>query len=205
MSRNFAIATIVFALGGMFFAGFATLDFAQHLDRQVHGIHCSFLPGVQAATAETSGCQVTLMSRYSSVLRTSVWGGIPVSLPGLALFAFLGFWGAYLVGKGAHNERPAAMFTVAAWTLPLITSVGMGYLALVELDAVCKLCIGIYSSSTLGFIAALIMFLRPAARGLDAADADATIVTGPPLMGGPGSVTNLRPCVLRAACSSPSR
>jgi uncharacterized membrane protein len=155
MTRNLTAATVAFALLGMFFASYATLDFANHLDRQVHNIHCSFLPGVQAAASDSEGCQVTLMSRYSSVLRTQVWGGIPVSLPGMALFAFLGFWGSYLLASKRHTERNAAYFTLLAWTVPLITSGVMGYLALVELDAACKLCIGIYTSSTLGFLTAI--------------------------------------------------
>ena len=154
MTRNLTLATIAFALLGVFFASYATLDFANHLDRQVHGIHCSFLPGVETAASESSGCQVTLMSRYSSVFRTQLWGGLPVSLPGMALFAFLGFWGAYIASTGRHRERSVAVFTLVAWTIPLLTSCVMGYLALVELDAACKLCIGIYSSSTLGFLAA---------------------------------------------------
>ena len=54
-----------------------------------------------------------------------------------------------------HTERNAAYFTLLAWTVPLITSCVMGYLALVELDAACKLCIGIYTSSTLGFLTAI--------------------------------------------------
>ena len=155
MTRNLTLATIAFALLGVFFASYATLDFANHLDRQVHGIHCSFLPGVETAASESSGCQVTLMSRYSSVFRTHLWGGLPVSLPGMALFAFLGFWGAYVLTTGRHRERSVAVFTLVAWTIPLLTSVVMGYLSLVELDTACKLCIGIYSSSTLGFLAAV--------------------------------------------------
>ncbi len=160
MIRIAAVATVVIALAGLFFASYATLDFAEHLDRQVHGIHCSFLPGVQEATAESSDCQVTLMSRYSSVLRTQVWGGIPISLPGMALFGFLASWGIWLVWTGGYHRRALARFTLLAWTVPALTSAFMGYLAWVELDAACKLCIGIYASSFLGLAAAAWMALR---------------------------------------------
>ena len=34
------------ALVGLTFAGFSTYDFVQHLDRQVHSVHCSFIPGL---------------------------------------------------------------------------------------------------------------------------------------------------------------
>jgi hypothetical protein len=33
------LALLACALG-LFFTGFSTFDFVQHLDRQVHGIHC---------------------------------------------------------------------------------------------------------------------------------------------------------------------
>lgn len=177
MTRNYAIATLVFAVLGLVFASVATYDFAQHLDRQVHGIHCTFLPGVTEATTETTGCQVTLMSRYSSVLRTTVWGGIPISLGGMAAFAFLAFYASYLLSSGAHRERTATGFGLLAWIVPVLTSVVMGYIALVELDAACKLCIGIYTSSFLGAIAAALLWND--ARRTSALGAEATLVAPP--------------------------
>src|SRR5579862_8053224 len=74
---------------GLVFAGISTYDFVQHLDRQVHSLHCSFIPGL-SHDAGTSGCQVAMMSPYSSVFRTHVWGGIPIALPAMAVFAFIG-------------------------------------------------------------------------------------------------------------------
>jgi uncharacterized membrane protein len=158
-TKALAAVTLVAALLGLLFSGVATKDFANHLDRQVHGIHCTFVPGLTEATTEASGCQVTLMSRYSSVLRSSYWGGIPISLPAMAVFAFLAFWATYLLAVGAHEERRSAGFTALAWALPLSTSLVMGYLSLVELDAVCKLCIGVYTSSLLGFGAAVALYV----------------------------------------------
>ena len=120
----------MFAMAGLFFSGVSTSDFTAHLDRQTHGLHCSFIPGADTPDVTgTSGCHATLMSPYSSVMRDSIWGGIPVSLPGMALFAFLAFWGGYLGVSGAHKERHATTFTLLAWTVPLLTSIGMGYLA----------------------------------------------------------------------------
>lgn len=180
-TRVFAIATLVFALSGLGFASFSTYDFAQHLDRQVHDIHCSFVPGLVAASSETSGCQLTLMSRYSSVLRTQFWGGIPISLPGMSVFAFLAFFATYLLVSGADRDKKVTSFTVAAWALPVLTSCVMAYFALVELDAVCKLCIGIYSSSLFGFLSALGLHLSAGAEpSIDLGAADATQVSGPP-------------------------
>jgi hypothetical protein len=63
---------------GIVLAGLSTYDFVQHLDRQVHSVHCSFIPGLGKAAGE-SGCQVAMMSPYSSMFRSSVWGGIPIA------------------------------------------------------------------------------------------------------------------------------
>lgn len=139
----------------MFFAGFSTWDFVAHLDRDVHDVHCSFIPGLLASdTSASSGCHITLMSPYSSVFRASVWGGIPVALPGLAVFAFLLFRGLDMLLNRREDDKRATTFLVLAAALPALTSVGMGYLSIVELGAACKLCIGIYISSFVALAAA---------------------------------------------------
>ena len=72
------VVVLAGAVIGTVFAAVSTYDFVQHLDRQVHNLHCSFIPGV--SHAGESGCQVAMMSPYSSVLRGHVWGGVPISL-----------------------------------------------------------------------------------------------------------------------------
>jgi len=144
------------ALAGLVFSGFSTYDFVEHLDRQVHAINCSFIPGLATPDVSgTSGCHTTLMSPYSSVFRKTLWGGLPVSLPGMALFSFLLFRGVDLVVARRADDLPARRFLVAASLVPVLTSAVMGYLAIVELDAVCKLCIGIYVSSGLCLLSAV--------------------------------------------------
>ena len=154
-----AYVLLVAALIGLWFASISTFDFTAHLDRQVHGIHCSFFPG-GAAEVGGSGCQVTLMSPYSSVARQSVWGGIPISLPAMSVFAFLAFWAISLIARDRTADPHATAFTLLATSLPLLMSLIMGYVSIVSLDTVCKQCIGIYTASILGFGAALVMFLR---------------------------------------------
>src|SRR5512142_634251 len=85
------VVVLVGAVLGLVFAGVSTYDFVQHLDRQVHSLHCSFIPGLSHGAGE-SGCQVAMMSPYSSVLRSHVWGGIPISLAAMSVFAFLWFY-----------------------------------------------------------------------------------------------------------------
>ncbi|MCA9571333.1 MAG: hypothetical protein KC656_26015 [Myxococcales bacterium] len=144
------------ALAGLFFTGWSTLDFVAHLDRQVHAIHCSFVPGLAAPDVSgASGCHTALMSPYSSVFRTALWGGLPVTLPGMAVFAYLLYRAIDAGVRGLGDEVGLARFTVAAWLLPVLTSVGFGWIALMELGELCKLCVGIYGSSAVGFLAAI--------------------------------------------------
>ncbi|MBC8073937.1 MAG: hypothetical protein IAG13_36800 [Deltaproteobacteria bacterium] len=147
---------VVACLLGLAFAAVSTYDFAQHLDRQVHDLHCSFIPGQRTATTGTEavGCQVTLMSPYSSVLRSTVWGGIPISLPAMAMFAFLAFRGLDLLGRTGAARKRAAGFLFAASAIPVLASAVMGAIAMLELGAACKLCIGIYGASLVALLAA---------------------------------------------------
>lgn len=153
--RPFTIVFLVAAASGMFFSGFSTWDFVTHLDRDVHDVHCSFIPGVlESDSSASSGCHVTLMSPYSSVFRAAIWGGIPIALPGLAVFSFLLFRGLDLALNRREDDKRATTFLLLATLLPVLTSLGMGYLSWVQLGAACKLCIGIYISSFLAFGAA---------------------------------------------------
>lgn len=155
--RPYTILFLLASAAGLYFAGYSTYDFVQHLDRQVHSIACSFVPGLAAADATgSSGCHATMMSPYSSVFRSAIWGGLPISLPGFAVFAFLFFRGLDLWFNRREEERAATGFVALASLLPLLTSMVMGYLSLVELDAACKLCIGIYVSSLVAFVAAVL-------------------------------------------------
>ena len=64
-------------------------DFAQHLDRQVHGLHCSFIPGMPAEasagllklatqgdflTPTCPSCSVKMTSRKSTAEGRKFWG-----------------------------------------------------------------------------------------------------------------------------------
>ena len=147
------------AIAGFTFASVSTYDFVAHLDRQVHGIHCSFLPGLAAPEAGNSGCHVTMMSPYSSMFRSSVWGGIPISLPAMCVFCFLAFWALWLIIRDKQRDPGATGFALAASLLPAIASIVMAYISLHQLGTACKLCIGIYSSSALCFVASLLLWL----------------------------------------------
>ncbi len=146
--RPATILFLVAAAVGLLFAAVSTYDFVQHLDRQLHGIHCSFIPGLGTLDASgSSGCATALMSPYSSVFRSVIWGGIPISLAGMAVFAFLLYRGADLLLSGKQACVRATGTLVAFSALPVITSVVMGAIAILELGELCKLCVGIYVAS----------------------------------------------------------
>lgn len=160
------IVVFVGAFVGIVFAGISTYDFVQHLDRQVHSLHCSFIPGMSHGAGE-SGCQVAMMSPYSSVLRTKVWGGIPIALPAMAVFAFIAFYGLDLLVTRRTGDRRATGFLALACGLPALTSVVMLTISLAKLGTTCKLCICVYIASALCLTGG-IMLWRAAARSQSA-------------------------------------
>lgn len=178
LSRVLQGLLAIFAMAGLFFSGVSTSDFTAHLDRQTHGLHCSFIPGADTPDVTgTSGCHATLMSPYSSVMRDSIWGGIPVSLPSMAVFAYLVVCAITILLLGKESEKRATGYQALAWALPFLTSCIFGYLSLHELDAACKICIGIYASSTLGMVTSIIAFVKarsgsPLASAMKAAAED---------------------------------
>jgi len=161
--RAALIAFAIFALLGVVFAAVSTYDFVAHLDRQVHAITCSIVPGLGPRDASgTSGCHAVLMSPYSSVFRSLTWGGIPIALPALGVFAFLFFRGLDLslrrdVGRGETG------FLIVAALLPATTSAIYLWISEVAVGTVCTVCGGIYGAS-LGVLVAAVWAHRGAAR-----------------------------------------
>lgn len=149
------LITLAGALLGCVFAALSTSDFMQHLDRQVHAIHCSFIPGAAKELGE-SGCKTVMMSPYSSFFRESTWGGVPVSLWALATFAFLAYRALHLLWKGKAT-RPESRFLVAATLLPVLMSALYGFLSVAKVGATCRVCVGIYGASALVFIGAVLV------------------------------------------------
>lgn len=158
-SRGPIIFLLIFSLGGVLFAGVSTYDFVAHLDRQVHAITCSYLPGLgKADVTGSSGCYAVLMSPYSSVFRTWTWGGIPIALPALSVFAYLLFRGLDLAWRRERNKGEMG-FMVAATALPLITSAVYYWISRSLVGEVCKLCVGVYVCSVGVFVAAVWAYL----------------------------------------------
>lgn len=154
--RKTLIALAVCALAGVIFAGVSSYDFIAHLDRQVHAITCSIVPGIGPKDASgASGCHTVLMSPYSSVLRDLTWGGIPIALPALGVFAFLLFRAADLLLR-KRMVRGETGFMVAATALPVVMSIVYAIISATQIGTFCKVCVGIYASSLGVFVAAIV-------------------------------------------------
>src|SRR5512133_31358 len=147
-----AVLALAGALVGALFSALSTTDFMQHLDRQVHALHCSFIPGAGKEIAE-SGCRTVMLSPYSSFFRAVLWGGIPISLWALAVFAFLAYRAGLMSWRGHATSGETKVLLVAS-ALPLAMSVAYGALSVYKLDALCKVCVGIYAASAVCFLGA---------------------------------------------------
>lgn len=162
------------ALAGALLCGLSTYDFARHIDRQVHAVHC----GVGAGGASgDSGCKAAMMSSYSSVLRSWVWGGLPIALPGMAAFAFLLFYGVELVVTGRLCDRRSTALFFAASAIPLGASLVMATISIFAVGALCTVCLGIYLASALCCGAAFAIWRR-AARGRPVVARERTVSSG---------------------------
>lgn len=147
-SRLPAILALVGAVLGLLFASYSTMDYAEHLDRGLHDVHCSFIPGA-AATSEAEACRAAMYSPYSALFRETMWGGVPISLFALGAFAFLGGFALYLLLAGENAPGKAVIFFAVVGITPLLVSLLMLTLSLTKLGHLCKTCVGIYIASFL--------------------------------------------------------
>jgi uncharacterized membrane protein len=157
-SRSYAVIALVASLLGLLFASNSTLDYASHLDRRLHDVHCSFIPGA-SVTSEAEACRAAMYSPYSALLKEAYWGGIPISLFAMGAFAFFVGFSLYLLMAGARAPRGAVLFFGAVSATPFLVSLVMFVISLAKLGHLCKTCVGIYISSTLLLIAGVMAFL----------------------------------------------
>src|SRR5215207_894642 len=114
---------------GLFFAAFSTHDYVQHLDRQLHGSHCSFVPGLSGVTEGPNACTAAMYSPYSAILRGTYWGGLPISLFALGAYAFFLAASVYLLS--AREAAPRSLWRAygVAAIVPLPVSLLMAGLS----------------------------------------------------------------------------
>jgi Vitamin K epoxide reductase family len=152
--RLFAWLGVVGALWGLVFSGISSLDYASHLDRGLHDLHCSFIPGAEASPV-AEGCRVALNSPYSALFKQQLWGGLPISLFGLGCFSFLLGHALSVAYSGPRTSRGAALLYALCAGSPLVVSAVMFSISWFELGTICKTCAGIYIASLVLGISAL--------------------------------------------------
>jgi len=186
------------ALLGSVFAAYSTSDYTAHLDRQMHAIHCSFIPGASVDSAEANPCKTALFSPYSALFRQTYWGGVPISLAALGCFAFFVALGLYLIVAPARAPRRSIELLGVTGFVPLLASLVMFGISLTQLHAFCKVCVGIYFSSIVVAVSAGLAW-----RALGQEKADRVVRPKgktPVLAGGVGAlgVASLLPAVVYA-------
>ena len=155
VARTPTIVALVGSVLGLIFAGYSTTDYMNHLDRQLHAVHCSFIPGMPVATDADNSCRAAMYSAYSAFFRETWWGGIPISLWALGVYAFFAAFAIALVVGGLKASRRSYMFFGLTSIFPLLTSVVMALISAIKLGSFCKTCIGLYISSILLVVGAI--------------------------------------------------
>jgi hypothetical protein len=147
-SRVPSVLSLVGSVLGLLFASYSTLDYAHHLDRRLHEVHCSFIPGAPV-TSDGEACRVAMYSSYSALMRDSLWGGIPISLFALGAFTFFAGFSVYLlVARDRSSRTDHAFFAIVGMT-PLIVSIILFTISVTKLGSLCKTCVGTYIASAL--------------------------------------------------------
>ncbi|MFO0672476.1 MAG: vitamin K epoxide reductase family protein [Polyangiaceae bacterium] len=161
-SRHKLIGIVVAcaALLGLVFATYSSYDYALHLDRQMHSVHCSFIPGAPASDDGENACKAALFSPYSALFRATYWGGIPISLFAVGSFAFFVGFGVYLALAKKDAPRYAWLFLGTTGFAPLAASIVMFTISATKLGSFCKLCVGVYVASIALAVAAALAIGR---------------------------------------------
>jgi uncharacterized membrane protein len=147
-SKAPAATALVGSLLGLVFSYNSTVDYAAHLDRRLHDVHCSFIPGAPP-TAEAEACRAAMYSPYSAIMRDSLWGGIPISIFAIGAFVFFASFALYLLLAGPKASRANVQMFAAVSVTPLIVSVVMFTISITKLGSLCKTCVGTYIASAI--------------------------------------------------------
>lgn len=168
MRKDFRIPAIVILAGallGLVFATYSSLDYAAHLDRQLHDVHCSVIPGAPPQGEEgAQGCRAAMYSAYSAVLKGKLWGGIPISLFAQGCYAFFAGFAVFLLVAGRRASRSAAEFVGVVGLTPVLVSVVMAVISITQLGTFCHTCIGMYLASLLVAVGGIMTLWGASAR-----------------------------------------
>lgn len=155
VTRNPLGIALLGSVLGLAFATHSTLDYIEHLDRGIHAMHCSFIPGMPEAADVDNPCRAAMYSAYSALFRQNWWGGVPISLLALGVYAFFFGWCIALLAGGLKCSRLAYRFFGLVSLGPLLVSVVMAAISAIKLGTFCKTCVGLYGASALLAVGAL--------------------------------------------------
>ena len=154
-----AAVALVASLLGLTFAGLSSVDYTKHLDRQIHDVHCSYVPGLGAEATADNACRVAMYSPFAALFRDKYWGGVPIALFAVGAFCFFAAFALYLLLAGRSAPRRAPGFFALASVTPLLVSILMGTISALRLGHFCKVCVGIYVSSAVLAAAGIALFV----------------------------------------------
>src|SRR5258708_18957675 len=121
MTRVAGVVALVASLLGLLFSWYSTFDYAKPLDRRLHDIHCSLIPGAPVTDA-ADACRAAMYSPYSAFFKEKYWGGVPISLFAVGAFTFLLGFAMYLAISGQNAPRRAVQFFALAGLGPIAAS-----------------------------------------------------------------------------------
>src|SRR5271156_2914404 len=121
-----AALALVAALLGLTFGSLSSLDYIQHLDRQGHDVHCSYVPRRGAEASPNTSCRVAMYSPSAALFRDKFWGGFPISLFAVGAFGFFAAFALYVLLGGPAAPRRALLFLAVFAVTPLLASILMG-------------------------------------------------------------------------------
>ncbi len=153
-----AAVALAASLLGLVFAGLSSVDYTKHLDRQIHDVHCSYVPGLSAEATADNACRVAMYSPFAALFRDKYWGGVPIALFAVGSFCFFAAFALYLLLAGRAAPRRAPLFFALVGVTPLLASIVMGTISALRLGHFCKVCVGIYVASTILAVAAIALF-----------------------------------------------
>lgn len=146
MTRVSGLLALAASLLGLLFSSYSTFDYAAHLDRRLHDIHCSIIPGAPV-TDSADACRAAMYSPYSALFKEKYWGGIPISLFAVGAFTFLAAFALYLFLAGDKAPRKAVLTFALLALAPLGASLVMLTISITKLGTFCLVCVGVYVSS----------------------------------------------------------
>src|SRR5664280_216363 len=202
-SKGPAVVALIGSLLGLVFSYSSTVDYAAHLDRRLHDVHCSFIPGAPP-TSEAEACRAAMYSPYSAVMRDSIWGGIPISVFALGAFAFFASFALYLLLARQKASRVNVLLFAAVSVTPLIVSAIMFTISVTKLGTLCKTCVGTYVASAMLAAGGLmgLRTLRPSVHGTERPEGQPLIAVFWLVMLG---VVTLLPTIVYAASAPDQR